>query len=259
MKKDYFVLGLIVSLILLAMMACSSSDEENNGFVEPDNTTPEFTSTNWWNPKHSEHSDRITTEIADITFDGMGEISWIVFTDLTKAPKTGPDYFSQYMNLGSDDSYRLDNNEVAYWMEPATYEKYQQLYKGIPIYSAHYDIHYNNGQMTSAGGTYFRISDVDVKPAFSVMKAKEIYARYLNTSPFLIEEGGMIAYHDHEALVIAEFPLSEDPSVWKPRLVYALHYCHEESLEGFCMIDAHTGRILRTWPNEYYSIVFCPE
>ena len=50
----------------------------------------------------------------------------------------------------------------------------------------HYEIYYNNGQMTSAGGTYFRISDVDVKPAFSVMKAKEIYARYLNTSPFLI-------------------------------------------------------------------------
>ena len=32
MKKDYFVLGLIVALVLLAMMACSSSDESVKDF-----------------------------------------------------------------------------------------------------------------------------------------------------------------------------------------------------------------------------------
>ena len=254
MKRLFVKVGLAM-LAMGLLTACNSDDEVNNGFVEPDNSTPEFTSANGWNPKHTEQGDRSITDIADITYDGMGEISWIVFTDLTKAPKTGPDYFRQYMNLGPDDSFRLEKNEVAYWMEPATYEDYQQLYKGIPVYSAHYDMYYNNGQMTGAGGTYIRISDVDVKPAFSVLKAKEIYARYLNTSPLLIEQGGMLAYHD-DALVIAEFPLSEGSSVWKPRLVYALQYNHEANYEGFCMIDAHTGRILRTWPNGYYCTVY---
>ena len=35
MKKDYFVLGLIVALVLLAMMACSSDDDSAKNLLKP--------------------------------------------------------------------------------------------------------------------------------------------------------------------------------------------------------------------------------
>jgi len=56
-------------------------------------------------------------------------------------------------------------------------------------------------------------------------------------------------------LMIAEFPVSKGSSQWAPRLVYALSYNGMHN-EGFCFLDAHTGRILKTWNN--YITNFIP-
>ena len=64
----------------------------------------------------------------------------------------------------------------------------------------------------------------------------------------LIPDAGHITAWFDDTLMIAEFPISKGSTQWAPRLVYGLCY-HGMSKEGMCFVDAHTGRLLLTWPN----------
>lgn len=249
-KNDFFSILALLAMTLLT--ACSSDDKvagmtalnSDSEFVEPDNTTPEFSEGIGESPNGTGSGTTTNADGVTITRNDLGDIKWIIFTDKDKAPTSSADLFTQYMGLSTEEFrlFRTDDN-IAF--TNISLEAYQQQYKGIVLYTAGYNVRFKNGKVTDSNGKYTRIDNLDVKPAFSEQKAREIYAKYLKVSVDQVEAGKVMTWFD-DALMIAEFPVSKGSTTWAPRLVYGLS-CAAMPDEGYCFIDAHTGRILMTW------------
>ena len=153
-----------------------------------------------------------------------------------------------WMCLTPDDSFVLFYSEDHSWMSsPMRVERYQQFYKGVLVYQGGFAVRLQNGKVKSANGMMMKIDHLDVRPTVSEQKALETYAKYLKVPTDAVGAGHIMAWFD-DALMIAEFPISKGSTQWAPRLVYGLCY-HGMSKEGMCFVDAHTGRLLLTWPN----------
>ena len=244
MKKNVYLWLCALVLTMAGLGSCSSDD-----FVEPANSSPEFSEGTGQNPRYAGRNKTTNTNGVEISKDNQGSIRLIsFFENKDAAPASAKDLFSKYMKLDLDENFRLYRKETEDWMEnPLTLECYQQQYKGVIVYTAGYNVRFRDGKVTDCNGVYIKIDNLDVTPAFSEQKAKEIYARYLKVSVDEIGAGGIMAWSD-DALMIEEFPTSKGSLQWAPRLVYALS-CHNMGNEGCCFIDAHTGRILKTWGN----------
>lgn len=237
-----------ISALLLMLAGCSSNDDE---FNEPNNSAPEFAEGTGENPRYTGNKTTTSSNGVEITKDAQGSIRWIIFTDEEKAPTSAISLFSQYLGCNLEKDYRHYRQEN---YDKLIVEFYQQQYNGVIIYQAGYNVRFQNGKVTDCNGVYIKIDNLDVTPAFDLQRAKEIYAKYLKVSVEEIGRGGRgITVWFDDALMIAEFPVSKGSSQWAPRLVYALAYIGEKNYgmhdEGSCFIDAHTGRILQTWPN----------
>jgi len=241
-KSIYLWLSALV-LTMAGLSSCSKDD----GFVEPANSSPEFSEGTGQNPRYAGGYKTTSTNGVEISKDSQGGIRLIsFFENRDAAPASAKELFSKYMKLDLDENFRLYMEETEDWMEnPLTLECYQQQYKGVIVYSAGYNVRFRDGKVTDCNGEFIKIDNLDVTPAFSEQKAKEIYARYLKVSVNEIGTGGIMAWFN-DALMIEEFPVSKGSSQWAPRLVYALS-CHKMSNDGCCFIDAHSGRILETW------------
>ena len=257
-----------MAALLLCLLGCGrdSDDEvEDSSNVLPEffevedssNVLPEFYEGMGDNPRDAGGRTTTMSDGVEIVRDALGGIKWIIFVD-AKGPTSAATLFTDYMGLSPAEYllYRKENND---WMtNPLTVECYQQHYQGVVVYQGGYAVRFQNGRVTSANGTFIKISNLDVKPSFDEQKAKEIYARYLKEPVEEIDAGKILAWFD-DALMISEFPMSKGSSEWAPRLVYGLNrriYYDEEKNdviglndEGCCFVDAHTGRILQTWPN----------
>ena len=110
------------------------------------------------------------------------------------------------------------------------------------VFGAGYNVRFRHGKVNDCNGLYIKIDNLDITPAFDLQKAKEIFAKYLKVPVEEIGAGNIMAWFD-DALMIVEFPVSKGSSQWAPRLVYGLYGTME-----YAFIDAHTGRILQTWP-----------
>jgi hypothetical protein len=157
--------------------------------------------------------------------------------------------FQQYMELDTDDSFELYSQERKSKEEssPLTLECYFQRYKGVLVSAAGYAVRFNEGKVTDCNGSYLEIKDLDVKPAISTLKAREIYAKYLGVSVEQITEHGTAPWAD-DCLMIMDLPKDRNSTVWAPRLVYSFYY-KVTSDKGTGYIDAQTGRMLMTSPN----------
>lgn len=212
---------------------------------------PEFTSEEMeQNPRHSaNYQTTVTMDGVEITRNGFGGINSIIFTDEDKSPASIEELFSQYLKLDIDENFILTEQSTNEQYSVA-YEIYRQRYKGIMVYGNRYSVRLRNGRIISAGGSYMKPEELDglnLTPSVSEQQAKEIYAKYLKVSVDKIGSGHLVPGFE-DALLIADFPVSKGSSQWAPRLVYGLG-CHEMNDEGYGLIDAHTGRILRTWVN----------
>ena len=244
-KKNALLWMSALVLLLTGLSACSSDDDE---YVELENNVPEFAEDTSENPRNTGTQITTVDNGVKITKDSQGGIRWIFFTDNDQAPTSAAEVFSQYLGYDIERDFRLYRQESFDKMEnPLSLECYQQQYKGVIIYQANYNIRFQNGKVTDCNGLCVEIDDLDVTPSFDIQEAKGIYAKYLNIAVEHIGTGGILAWFD-DALMIAEFPVSKGSSQWAPRLVYALS-CKGLNDEGLCFIDAHTGRILKTWPN----------
>ena len=252
MKKNKVLWLCVLLMLVVGMSSCSSDDVPGDGsgressgeFVEPVNDEPEFSAGTGQNPNHESVSKTAESNGIEITRDSYGGIKWISFLGNNDvAPATAKDLFGKYMKLDLDENFRLYRQETEDWMEnPLTIECYQQQYKGVIFYSAGYNVRFRHGKVTDCNGLFVKIDNLDVTPAFDLQKAKEIFAKYLKVSVKEIGSGNMMAWFD-DALMIVEFPVSKGSSQWAPRLVYGLSGKME-----YAFIDAHTGRILQTWP-----------
>jgi len=255
MKIKSFIVISAMQMLCFSLSSCNNdevtADEIINDvvFAESANSSPEFADGTGENPRYVGNKTITDANGVEITRDSKGGIRWISFLQSSDtAPSSSAALFSQYMKLDPEKDFRLYRRETNTWMEnPVTLECYQQQYKGVVLYQGGYSVRFQNGKVTDCNGVYVKIDNLDVEPSFDVQKAKDIYAKYLKVSVDEIGTGGMMPWFD-DALMIEELPVSKGSLQWAPRLVYGLS-CQGNSDEGFCFIDAHSGRILQTWPN----------
>ena len=246
----------VCAALILGFTACNKDDtatemdekQDTVSDITPDNTEPEFNGISLMNPKNATQTTSYING-AEIRKDGYGHIKWLFFQDCPNPPATAVEMFQQYMELDTDDSFELYSQERKSKEEssPLTLECYFQRYKGVLVSAAGYAVRFNEGKVTDCNGSYLEIKDLDVKPAISTLKAREIYAKYLGVSVDLITEHGT----DHGAddcLMIMDLPKDRNSTVWAPRLVYSFYY-KVTSDKGTGYIDAQTGRMLMTSPN----------
>ena len=246
----------VCAALILGFTACNKDDtatemdekQDTVSDITPDNTEPEFNGISLMNPKNATQTTSYING-AEIRKDGYGHIKWLFFQDCPNPPATAVEMFQQYMELDTDDSFELYRQERKSKEEssPLTLECYFQRYKGVLVSAAGYAVRFNEGKVTDCNGSYLEIKDLDVKPAISTLKAREIYAKYLGVSVDLITEHGT----DHGAddcLMIMDLPKDRNSTVWAPRLVYSFYY-KVTSDKGTGYIDAQTGRMLMTSPN----------
>lgn len=252
MKKSLLLWMSALVLTMGGLSSCSSNDDE---FSEPEDPSPEFAEGIGLNPRFTSSQTTTSNNGVEITRDSLGSIRWIVFQSKDIAPTSATALFSQYIGYDLEKDFRLYRQESNDWMEnPIKVECYQQQYKGIILYEAGFNVRFQNGKVIDCDGVYVPVDNLDVTPSFSLQRAKEIYAKYLKVPVENVGTGGILIEFD-DALMIAEFPVSKGSSQWAPRLVYALSYNGMHN-EGFCFLDAHTGRILKTWNN--YITNFIP-
>jgi len=242
MEKIHFILVCVISFFFLC--SCNKDDE-----YEEANSQPEFSEGLGDNPRDANRQVYTDPNGDKIIRDPFGCITYISFFGNDNAPSSASEMFNQYMEIDLEENFRLYRSEVFNFVEnPPSIECYQQQYKGLIVYKGEYDVHFKSGKVTEAGGTFIKIDNLDVVPTIDEKKAKEIYAKYLRVSAENIGTGILFDFDD--ALMIAEFPLYKGSVQWAPRLVYGLMF-KGESAEGYCFIDAHTGRILQTWPHYF--------
>lgn len=237
MKKLFCLSVSCAVMLVVALSSCSSDESVDN--------QPEFGHDLGVSPRLAD-SKKTTIDGIETVRDGMGNIRTIYFMDEEKAPSTATELFNQYMGVAPDGNLRLYKKTDERPSSPITSESYQQVYKGVVVYRNDYSVRFKNGKVTDANGSFLTIDGLEVTPALDELTAKEIYANYLDVPVETI--GALCNLNDGEALLIAEFPVAKGSSQWAPRLVYALS-CNIVSSEGYCMIDAHTGRLLLTWAN----------
>ena len=246
----------VCAALILGFTACNKDDtatemdekQDTVSDITPDNTEPEFNGISLMNPKNATQTTSYING-AEIRKDGYGHIKWLFFQDCPNPPATAAEMFQQYMELDADDSFELYRQERKSKEEssPLTLECYFQRYKGVLVSAAGYAVRFNEGKVTDCNGSYLEIKDLDVKPAISTLKAREIYAKYLGVSVDLITEHGTGPWAD-DCLMIMDLPKDRNSTVWAPRLVYSFSY-KVTSDKGTGYIDAQTGRMLMTSPN----------
>ena len=260
MKRKNVWVAIALTMMAAVVAGCSKEDSgTDDGSTDPqpepvvspeipDNTEPEFNGISFTDPQNAK---RTTTYIngAEITKDGYGHIKWLFFQDCPNPPATAVEMFQQYMELDTDDSFELYRQERKSKEEssPLTLECYFQRYKGVLVSAAGYAVRFNEGKVTDCNGSYLEIKDLDVKPAISTLKAREIYAKYLGVSVDLITEHGT-EHGTDDCLMIMDLPKDRNSTVWAPRLVYSFYY-KVTSDKGTGYVDAQTGRMLMTSPN----------
>ena len=260
MKRKNVWVAIALTMMAAVVAGCSKDDSgTDDGSTEPqpepvvspeipDNTEPEFNGISLMNPKNATQTTSYING-AEIRKDGYGHIKWLFFQDCPNPPATAVEMFQQYMELDTDDSFELYSQERKSKEEssPLTLECYFQRYKGVLVSAAGYAVRFNEGKVTDCNGSYLEIKDLDVKPAISTLKAREIYAKYLGVSVDLITEHGTGPWAD-DCLMIMDLPKDRNSTVWAPRLVYSFYY-KVTSDKGIGYIDAQTGRMLMTSPN----------
>ena len=246
----------VCAALILGFTACNKDDtatemdekQDTVSDITPDNTEPEFNGISLKNPQNATQT-TIYINGAEIRKDGYGHIKWLFLQDCPNPPATAAEMFQQYMELDADDSFELYRQERKSKEESSllTLECYFQRYKGVLVSAAGYAVRFNEGKVTDCNGSYLEIKDLDVKPAISTLKAREIYAKYLGVSVDLITEHGT-EHGTDDCLMIMDLPKDRNSTVWAPRLVYSFYY-KVTSDKGTGYIDAQTGRMLMTSPN----------
>lgn len=253
MKK---IMYLWCAFALLVFAGCSS-DKDDLGdssqdvfsqneeiFLAQANMEPEFNnpSLNCWNfNPRSQETENTGAHQEEITQDGNG-ITKVSFrnTLIEYRPSTSEEFVATYIGVDFSENYQWVRSMKSTDGTRNT-EVYDQYYKGVKVGGAGFAIHYKNDErITLVTGSYLPVKDLDVNPAFSVTTARNIYARYLNVP---------VEYIGEANLVIGQYPLSQESDQFAPRLTYYLVYINGANAEGYCSLDAKTGRILVTRAN----------
>ena len=152
--------------------------------------------------------------------------------DATTTAMTTEQFFSNILNVKGDDSFVCHN--VLAKEEHRRHDLYEQYYKGIKVAGCGYVVHYKDGFVSYAHGSYIPIKDIDVKPTISEASAIRILSLSDNSFP--------TSSQNYEvSLVVLPPKLSEKNVEEHARLAY---YVALPPTGKVGLVDAHTGEIV---------------
>lgn len=86
------------------------------------------------------------------------------------------EFLSEYLKISTNDEFRKAEEKQR--RAGFTNDHYDQHYKGVKVEGGGYNFHYKNDQMYYAHGHYVKIGELDVNPAITAEKAKDLFADY---------------------------------------------------------------------------------
>ena len=222
MKKSFLLLGVVASLLLLALTACSSDED----VIYDQNLDCKYT----WQNLDPQYDFLVsnTTDNKTITSYGDG-ITRVEFnTSVSLSPEQ---VFADYLPISEDNCMMfvnsLKNNDT-------NYASYLQCYKGVRVWYCGCDCYFDqNDQLEKIEGKVVPVNNLDVNPTISESKAMEILIN---------------ALHSDYDINYVSMGLFVVPFFADGKIDVRLAYLHEQYEGCFgiyrTFIDAHSGEIL---------------
>jgi bacillolysin len=121
-------------------------------------------------------------------------------------------------------------------MSNMEHRRYNQIYRGIPVFGGQLVIHEKNGRLAGLNGEYYTIQAVDIRPKLTSLEAEKKYMQ-------LLDRQDPLELSAPSALCI--FPVSDD----EYRLAYRVSVRQGLGFSQTGLIDAGDGTLLLSFSN----------
>ena len=151
------------------------------------------------------------------------------------------------LQMTADDQLRAlrkETDEVGY-----THEKFQQLYRGVKVDGAEFSVHSKDGQFDLMTGDYWKIADLDVKPAITASVALNAALTFVGARQYAWDDAVKAGFPEYSKpqgeLVIVADPEGQAA----PRLAYKFDiYATEPLYRAHVYVDARTAAVFQEHP-----------
>lgn len=126
-------------------------------------------------------------------------------------------------------------------------EKYQQIYKGVPVEFSGYNVHYKGVQLSSMNGEVFSTKDLDVAPSISAQTAFDIAEQSVRAQKYMWEDAAAakIAEYAKPMGDLVVLPIEQADGTYKTFLAYRFDiFAAVPMSRAYIYVDAHKGNIL---------------
>lgn len=120
-----------------------------------------------------------------LQFNQQGSVSWAALSyPSTISQNNSVSFLTNFLsNNNSDVGFSIYNTETD--KQNFTHQKFQQIYKGLPVYSGRYFAHSFNGYVTSINGNYLPINISTVTPNLTESQALNYALANINAVSYL--------------------------------------------------------------------------
>ncbi|MFH0893862.1 MAG: M4 family metallopeptidase [Bacteroidota bacterium] len=179
--------------------------------------------------------------------------NWITFRNPAQLnPATLFTQHKQAFGLGNNDEMILQktkSDNLGF-----THFRYQQYYKGVPVYGSDYMLHQKNKQLLTANGEIIKGLSLNAAPALSLDDAIQKALAYMNAERYIWQDAQREAmlkqirndpaatYYPKAELFVMNKSMNNNPAEY--RLVYKLEvYATKPLKREFIFVDAMNGSI----------------
>ena len=222
MKKSLLLFGILASLILLAITACSSDEDA----IYDQELDCKYT----WQNLDPQYDYLVSNTTDDKTITSYGDV--ITRVEFNTSVSLSPEQvFADYLPISEDNCMMfvnsLKNNDT-------NYASYLQCYKGVQVWYCGCECYFDqNDQLEKIEGKVVPVNNLDVHPTISESKAMEILINALHSDYDI----------NYVSLGLFVVPFFADG-----KIDVHLAYLHEQYEGCFgiyrTFIDAHSGEIL---------------
>ena len=222
MKKSDLFSGILASLLLLAMTACSSDED----VIYDQNLDCKYT----WQNLDPQYDFLVSNTTDDKTITSYGDV--ITRVEFNTSVSLSPEQvFADYLPISEDNCMMFENSLKN---NDTNYACYSQCYKGVRVWYCGCDCYFDqNDQLEKIEGKVVPVNNLDVNPTISESRAMRILINALHSDYDI----------NYVSLGLFVVPFFADG-----KIDVHLAYLHEQYEGCFgiyrTFIDAHSGEIL---------------
>ena len=222
MKKSLLLFGILASLILLAITACSSDEDA----IYDQELDCKYT----WQNLDPQYDFLVSNTTDNKTITSYGDV--ITRVEFNTSVSLSPEQvFADYLPISEDNCMMFENSLKN---NDTNYACYSQCYKGVRVWYCGCDCYFDqNDQLEKIEGKVVPVNNLDVNPTISESKAMEILINALHSDYDI----------NYVSLGLFVVPFFADG-----KIDVHLAYLHEQYEGCFgiyrTFIDAHSGEIL---------------